>query len=87
VERRLRHRGIQYGARRLREEIGAGGYQLNSKKETIMTSETAVRSNTEIIREYTRRIFNEHNPDLASEYLAPEMKWPGGLLGTIETAI
>jgi hypothetical protein len=52
-----------------------------------MTSETAVRSNTEIIREYTRRIFNEHNPDLASEYLAPEMKWPGGLLGTIETAI
>ena len=49
-----------------------------------MASEAAVRSNTEIIREYTQRVFNEHNPDLASEYLAPEMKWHGGLLGTVE---
>ena len=49
-----------------------------------MASEAAVRSNTEIIREYTQRVFNEHNPDLASEYLTPEMKWHGGLLGTVE---
>jgi predicted ester cyclase len=53
-------------------------------KEAIMASEAAVRSNTEIIREYTQRVFNEHNPDLASEYLTPEMKWHGGLLGTVE---
>src|SRR4051812_43860117 len=49
-----------------------------------MTIEAAVRSNVEIVREYTQRVFNEHTPDLASEYLAPEMKWHGGLLGTIE---
>jgi predicted ester cyclase len=49
-----------------------------------MASKTAVRSNTEIIREYTQRVFNEHNPDLASDYLTPEVKWHGGLLGTIE---
>ena len=49
-----------------------------------MASETAVRSITEIVREYTQRVFNEHNPDLASEYLAPDMKWHGGLLGTVE---
>jgi predicted ester cyclase len=49
-----------------------------------MASETAVRSNTEIVREYTQRVFNEHNPDLASEYLAPEVKWHGGLLGSVE---
>jgi predicted ester cyclase len=49
-----------------------------------MTSETAVRSNTQIVREYTQRVFNEHNPDLASEYLTTEMKWHGGLLGTVE---
>ena len=42
-----------------------------------MTNETAVRSNTEIVREYTQRVFNEHNPDLASEYLTREMKWHG----------
>ncbi len=50
-----------------------------------MASETTVRSNTEIVREYTQRVFNEHEPDRASEYLAPEMKWHGGLLGTIES--
>jgi predicted ester cyclase len=49
-----------------------------------MASEAAIRSNTDIIREYTHRVFKEHNPDLASEYLTPEMKWHGGLLGTIE---
>jgi predicted ester cyclase len=49
-----------------------------------MASETAVRSNTEIIREYTQRVFNEHSPDRASEFLAPEVKWHGGLLGTVE---
>lgn len=49
-----------------------------------MTSETAVRSNTEIVSEYTQRVFNEHNPDLSSEYFTPEAKWHGGLLGTVE---
>jgi predicted ester cyclase len=55
-----------------------------STKQPFMASETAVRSNTEIVREYTQRVFNEHNPDLASEYLAPEVKWHGGLLGAVE---
>jgi predicted ester cyclase len=49
-----------------------------------MASETAIRSNTETIREYTQRVFNEHSPDLASEYVVPEVKWHGGLLGTVE---
>lgn len=43
-----------------------------------------VRSNTEIVREYTQKVFNEHKPDLASGYLTPEVKWHGGLLGTVE---
>jgi predicted ester cyclase len=49
-----------------------------------MASETDSRSNTEIVLDYTRRVFNEHNPDLASEYLAPEVKWHGGSFGTFE---
>ena len=49
-----------------------------------MASEVAVRSNIETVREYTQRVFNEHDPDLASEYLAPEVKWHGGLLGAVE---
>ena len=49
-----------------------------------MTSETAVRSNTEIVRQYTQRVFNEHSPDRSSEYFTPEVRWHGGLLGTVE---
>lgn len=49
-----------------------------------MASQVAIRSNIETVREYTQRVFNEHDPDLASEYLAPEVKWHGGLLGTVE---
>ena len=51
-----------------------------------MASETAVGSNVEIVREYTRRVFNAHEPDLASEYVTPDVKWHGGTLGTVEGA-
>jgi hypothetical protein len=32
-----------------------------------MASETTARSNIEIVREYTERVSNQHNPDLASK--------------------
>jgi predicted ester cyclase len=51
-----------------------------------MESVTAVGSNVEIVREYTRRVFNEHNPDLAVEYVSPDVKWHGGTLGMVEGA-
>jgi hypothetical protein len=38
------------------------------------------------VREYTKRVFSEHNPDQAPDYFGPEMKWHGGLLGTVEGA-
>lgn len=49
-----------------------------------MTRATAVESNVELVREYTRRVFNEHNPELASEFVTPDVKWHGGTLGSIE---
>ncbi|HWF49107.1 MAG TPA: ester cyclase [Solirubrobacteraceae bacterium] len=51
-----------------------------------MASDTAVGSNVEIVREYTRRVFNAHDPDLASEYVTPDVRWHGGTLGTVEGA-
>jgi hypothetical protein len=51
-----------------------------------MADDTAIASNVEIVREYTRRVFNEHDPDLASEYVPPDVKWHGGTLGTVEGA-
>jgi predicted ester cyclase len=51
-----------------------------------MASDTAVRSNIEIVREYTARVFNAHNPELAPDYVTPDIKWHGGTLGTVEGA-
>ncbi len=51
-----------------------------------MASDTAVGSNVEIVREYPRRVFNAHDPDLASEYVTPDVKWHGGTLGAVEGA-
>src|SRR6266581_5251 len=50
----------------------------------MIASDTSVRSNTETVREYVDRVFNNHDLDQASAYLAPEVKWHGGTLGTIE---
>jgi steroid delta-isomerase-like uncharacterized protein len=47
---------------------------------TVSTSET----NLALARDYVDRVFNAHQPELAVEYFAPDVKWHGGTLGTIE---
>jgi len=49
-----------------------------------MASTPAVRTNTEVVRDYIREVFNGHAPDLAAKYLAADVKWYGGTLGTVE---
>ena len=48
------------------------------------TTDATVESNIELVRDYTRRVFNEHNPELAAEFVTPDVKWHGGTLGSIE---
>ena len=49
-----------------------------------MTESPAVASNIEIARDYTRRVFNAHKPELAAEFVTPDVRWHGGTLGTVE---
>ena len=49
-----------------------------------MATGTTVGSNIRLVRDYTRRVFNEHNPDLATEFVTTDVKWHGGTLGSIE---
>jgi predicted ester cyclase len=49
-----------------------------------MTTPTGIEANKELVRTYTQTIFNEHHTDRFSEFLAREMKWHGGTLGTAE---
>jgi predicted ester cyclase len=36
-----------------------------------------------IAREYCKRVFNEHQPQLTPEYVTPDVVWHGGSLGTV----
>jgi predicted ester cyclase len=49
-----------------------------------MTAATTIESNIALVREYTLRVFNEHNPALAAEFVTPDVRWHGGTLGSIE---
>lgn len=50
-----------------------------------MTTQNTIEENKKIARAYIEKAFNEHHPDLAAiDYLAPEVKWHGGTLGTVE---
>ena len=39
-----------------------------------------------IAREYNTRVFNEHQPDRALEYVTSDVVWHGGSLGTVKGA-
>jgi len=39
--------------------------------------------NKRLTRAYIKEVFNGHRPDLASMFLAPEVIWHGGTLGTV----
>ena len=49
-----------------------------------MTTPTSIEANKELVRTYTQTGFNEHHTDRASDFLAGEVKWHGGTLGTAE---
>jgi predicted ester cyclase len=48
-----------------------------------MKTATELEANKELVRAYTRTVFNEHQTDRAAEFLAPGVKWHGGTLGTV----
>ncbi len=57
---------------------------IDAQKGTPMTDQAQLQANKELVRAYTRDVFNVHKPERAAEFLAPEAKWHGGTLGTVE---
>jgi len=49
-----------------------------------MANQMTITANKELVEEFIRRVFNEHNAEATSEYFSPDVKWHGGSLGTIE---
>ena len=42
--------------------------------------------NKELVRGFMRTVFNDHRPDQAADFFAPQGKWHGGNFGTVEGA-
>jgi steroid delta-isomerase-like uncharacterized protein len=49
-----------------------------------MTTQSSLTANTELVEEFIRRVFNEHNAPATVDYFSPDVQWHGGTLGTIE---
>src|SRR5882724_3820739 len=44
-----------------------------------------VEENKWVVRAFIETAFNQHQPDKAGEYMASDIKWHGGTLGTVES--
>jgi predicted ester cyclase len=64
-------------------ESRSGGPRQREETHLNPVDSTA-QTNLMLAREYLDRVFNAHRPELAAEYLTPNVKWHGGTLGTIE---
>jgi predicted ester cyclase len=48
-----------------------------------MSDQLQVEANKKIVRDYIQRVFNEHQPDLANDFVTPDVVSHGGILGEI----
>ena len=51
-----------------------------------MSDQAQLEANKRLAREYIQRVFNEHRPDLSTEYVTDDVVWHGGVLGDIAGA-
>ena len=49
-----------------------------------MSTQDTLDENKQIVRAFIETAFNQHQADRAADYLASDMKWHGGTLGTVE---
>ena len=50
----------------------------------IMATPAGVEANKNLVRAYTQTVFNDHHTDRAAEFLARDVTWHGGTLGTMD---
>ena len=49
-----------------------------------MSIPAGIEANKDLVRTYNQTVFNEHRTDRAAEFLARDVKWHGGTLGTMD---
>lgn len=58
---------------------------MGSQQSDVQSSnrQIDIEANRAVVREFNRRVFNEHNADAAEDYLTTNAVWHGGTLGTV----
>jgi hypothetical protein len=51
-----------------------------------MSTPAGIEANKALVRTYTQTVFNDHHTNRAAEFLARDVKWHGGTLGTMDGA-
>jgi hypothetical protein len=69
-----------------RMSYGSGTSSQQPVSEDIMAGSKTIEANIALAREYVEKVFNDHRPELAVDYVTPDVKWHGGTLGTVEGA-
>jgi predicted ester cyclase len=49
-----------------------------------MSSLSGIEANKALVRTYNQTVFNDHHTDRAAEFLARDVTWHGGTLGTMD---
>ena len=49
-----------------------------------MATPAGIEANKKLVRAYTQTVFNDHHTDRAAEFLARDVTWHGGTLGTMD---
>jgi predicted ester cyclase len=65
---------------------GSGTTSQQPVSEDIMADDKKIEANIALAREYIEKVFNDHRPELAIDYVTPDVTWHGGTLGTVEGA-
>jgi steroid delta-isomerase-like uncharacterized protein len=60
--------------------MGPGLTYESSPQGGTMSEQLRVEANKKIVRDYIQRVFNEHQPDLAMDFVTPDVVWHGGIL-------
>ncbi|MCU1464259.1 MAG: hypothetical protein JWM72_187 [Actinomycetia bacterium] len=48
-----------------------------------MANQTMAAANRELVEDFIRRVFNEHNAEATGDYFSSDVQWHGGTLGTL----
>jgi predicted ester cyclase len=74
------------GAHRTRPVVKPAKRHVKLSSADRLSRAGRAKRNTKIVRDYIEQVFNQHHPEMAAQFVTPDVIWHGGTLGTIPGA-